>query len=199
MNVFKRHTGIVAPLNIANIDTDIIIPKQFLQKVTRFGFGKHLFHDWRFKDDLGNVLNEDFLLNQGKYQNATILLTRENFGCGSSREHAHWALTDFGFRVIIAPSFADIFYNNSYNNQLLLVKMNHTIIEEMFKIVLDNPGISFTVDLEKQEIITKEKVYLFKINSFYRYCIANGFDRISITLEHEESISRYEKENFIFL
>jgi len=130
-NKFTQHTGIVAPLDAANVDTDAIIPKQFLQKVTRTGFGAHLFHDWRFDDDAGTVPTASFVLNKPEFQGTSILLARENFGCGSSREHAPWALTDFGFHVVIAPSFADIFYGNSFNNQLLPVRLSDEQVDEM--------------------------------------------------------------------
>ncbi|MGL5585562.1 MAG: 3-isopropylmalate dehydratase small subunit, partial [Plesiomonas sp.] len=132
MTGFTQHTGIVAPLDAANIDTDAIIPKQFLQKVTRTGFGQHLFHDWRFLDDAGTQENPAFILNQPEYRRASVLLTRENFGCGSSREHAPWALADYGFKVIIAPSFADIFYGNAINNQLLPVRLAAADIDALF-------------------------------------------------------------------
>ncbi|MFV8766825.1 3-isopropylmalate dehydratase small subunit, partial [Yersinia enterocolitica] len=149
---FAQHRGLVAPLDAANVDTDAIIPKQFLQKVTRTGFGQHLFNDWRFLDDAGKVPNSEFVLNQPRYQGATILLTRENFGCGSSREHAPWALTDFGFKVVIAPSFADIFYGNSFNNQLLPVTLSEGDIDTLFQLVKENEGIEFIVDLEHQTV-----------------------------------------------
>ena len=156
---FTQHTGIVAPLDVANVDTDAIIPKQFLQKITRTGFGSYLFHNWRFNDDEGTIITSDFVLNQPEYKGSSILLTRENFGCGSSREHALWALTDFGFKVIIAPNFADIFYTNSFNNQLLLVKLTDTEIEQMFQCTTTYPGMSFTVDLEAQTVIVRNNIY----------------------------------------
>jgi len=196
---FTQHTGLVAPLDAANVDTDAIIPKQFLQKVTRTGFGQHLFNDWRFIDDAGKIPNPDFVLNKPLYQGTSILLTRENFGCGSSREHAPWALTDFGFRVVIAPSFADIFYSNSFNNQLLLVKLSEAQIDELFQLVEQHPGINFTVDLEAMTIQAGEKTYTFELDSFRRHCMLNGLDSIGLTLQHEASIGAYEAKQPAFL
>lgn len=196
---FTQHTGLVAPLDAANVDTDAIIPKQFLQKVTRTGFGQHLFNDWRFIDDAGKIPNPDFVLNKPLYQGTSILLTRENFGCGSSREHAPWALTDFGFRVVIAPSFADIFYSNSFNNQLLLVKLSEVQIDELFQLVEQHPGINFTVDLEAMTIQAGDKVYTFELDSFRRHCMLNGLDSIGLTLQHEASIGDYEAKQPAFL
>ena len=198
-NKFTQHTGIVAPLDAANVDTDAIIPKQFLQKVTRTGFGQHLFHDWRFEDDAGTVPTPGFVLNKPEFKGTSILLARENFGCGSSREHAPWALTDFGFHVVIAPSFADIFYGNSFNNQLLPVKLSEEEVDELFRLVADQPGISFTVDLEAQTVTAGDKVYSFKLDSFRRHCMINGLDSIGLTLQHEASISQYEQNQPAFL
>ncbi|KNC14184.1 isopropylmalate isomerase [Pantoea sp. RIT-PI-b] len=198
-NKFTQHTGIVAPLDAANVDTDAIIPKQFLQKVTRTGFGAHLFHDWRFEDDAGTVPTASFVLNKPEFKGTSILLARENFGCGSSREHAPWALTDFGFHVVIAPSFADIFYGNSFNNQLLPVKLSDEEVDEMFKLVAAQPGVSFTVDLEAQTVTAGEKTYSFEIDSFRRHCMINGLDSIGLTLQHEASISSYETNQPAFL
>ncbi|MGC0918920.1 3-isopropylmalate dehydratase small subunit [Pantoea agglomerans] len=198
-NKFTQHTGIVAPLDAANVDTDAIIPKQFLQKVTRTGFGQHLFHDWRFEDDAGTVPTPGFVLNKPEFKGTSILLARENFGCGSSREHAPWALTDFGFHVVIAPSFADIFYGNSFNNQLLPVKLSEEEVDELFRLVADQPGISFTVDLEAQTVTASDKVYSFELDSFRRHCMINGLDSIGLTLQHEASISQYEQNQPAFL
>ncbi|PHP92395.1 3-isopropylmalate dehydratase small subunit [Pantoea agglomerans] len=198
-NKFTQHTGIVAPLDAANVDTDAIIPKQFLQKVTRTGFGQHLFHDWRFEDDAGTVPTPGFVLNKPEFKGTSILLARENFGCGSSREHAPWALTDFGFHVVIAPSFADIFYGNSFNNQLLPVKLSEEEVDELFRLVADQPGISFTVDLEAQTVTAGDKVYSFELDSFRRHCMINGLDSIGLTLQHEASISQYEQNQPTFL
>ncbi|ERK12400.1 MAG: 3-isopropylmalate dehydratase small subunit [Pantoea sp.] len=196
---FTQHSGIVAPLDAANVDTDAIIPKQFLQKVTRTGFGAHLFHDWRFDDDAGTVPTASFVLNKPEYKGTSILLARENFGCGSSREHAPWALTDFGFQVVIAPSFADIFYGNSFNNQLLPVKLSDEEVDEMFKLVASHPGISFIVDLEAQTVTAGDKTYSFEIDSFRRHCMINGLDSIGLTLQHEASIADYETNQPAFL
>ncbi|MEN4975657.1 3-isopropylmalate dehydratase small subunit [Pantoea eucalypti] len=198
-NKFIQHTGIVAPLDAANVDTDAIIPKQFLQKVTRTGFGQHLFHDWRFEDDAGTVPTPGFVLNKPEFKGTSILLARENFGCGSSREHAPWALTDFGFHVVIAPSFADIFYGNSFNNQLLPVKLSEEEVDELFRLVAAQPGISFTVDLEAQTVTAGDKVYSFELDSFRRHCMINGLDSIGLTLQHEASISQYEQNQPAFL
>lgn len=190
---FTQHTGLVVPLDAANVDTDAIIPKQFLQKVTRTGFGAHLFNDWRFLDDKGQQPNPEFVLNFPEYQGASILLARENFGCGSSREHAPWALTDYGFKVVIAPSFADIFYGNSFNNQLL-VTLSDEQVDELFKLVQANPGITFEVDLEAQVVKAGDKTYSFKIDDFRRHCMLNGLDSIGLTLQHEAAISDYERK-----
>ncbi|ORM64074.1 3-isopropylmalate dehydratase small subunit [Pantoea rodasii] len=198
-NKFTQHTGIVAPLDAANVDTDAIIPKQFLQKVTRTGFGAHLFHDWRFEDDAGTVPTPGFVLNKPEFKGTSILLARENFGCGSSREHAPWALTDFGFHAVIAPSFADIFYGNSFNNQLLPVKLSDEEVDEMFKLVAAQPGVTFTVDLEAQTVTAGDKSYSFEIDSFRRHCMINGLDSIGLTLQHEASISDYETNQPAFL
>ncbi|MDY4324774.1 3-isopropylmalate dehydratase small subunit [Pectobacterium brasiliense] len=199
MAKFTQHTGLVVPLDAANVDTDAIIPKQFLQKVTRTGFGQHLFHDWRFLDDAGQQPNPKFVLNQPHYKGASILLARENFGCGSSREHAPWALTDYGFKVVIAPSFADIFYGNSFNNQLLPVKLSDEEVDELFKLVDGQEGINFTVDLENQVVQAGSKSYPFEIDSFRRHCMINGLDSIGLTLQHEASITEYEKNQPAFL
>ncbi|WP_219951905.1 3-isopropylmalate dehydratase small subunit [Dickeya zeae] len=199
MAKFTQHTGLVVPLDAANVDTDAIIPKQFLQKVTRTGFGQHLFHDWRFLDDAGQQPNPDFVLNQPRYKGASILLARENFGCGSSREHAPWALADYGFKVVIAPSFADIFYGNSFNSQLLPVKLSDADIDDLFKLVASHEGITFTVDLEAQQVKAGEKTYSFEIDSFRRHCMINGLDSIGLTLQHDASIASYERQQPAFL
>jgi len=196
---FTQHTGLVVPLDAANVDTDAIIPKQFLQKVTRVGFGAHLFNDWRFLDDHGLEPNPDFVLNFPQYKGASILLTRENFGCGSSREHAPWALSDYGFKVVIAPSFADIFYGNSFNNQLLPVTLSDEQVEALFTLGESNPGITFEVDLEAQVVKAGEKTYSFNIDAFRRHCMINGLDSIGLTLQHEEAISAYENKQPAFM
>lgn len=196
---FTQHTGLVVPLDAANVDTDAIIPKQFLQKVTRTGFGAHLFNDWRFLDEKGQQPNPEFVLNFPEYQGASILLARENFGCGSSREHAPWALTDYGFKVVIAPSFADIFYGNSFNNQLLPVTLSDAQVDEMFALVKANPGIKFEVDLEAQVVKAGDKTYSFKIDDFRRHCMLNGLDSIGLTLQHEDAIAEYENKQPAFM
>ncbi|NRN27296.1 3-isopropylmalate dehydratase small subunit [Photorhabdus heterorhabditis] len=199
MEKFIQHTGLVAPLDAANVDTDAIIPKQFLQKVTRTGFGRHLFHDWRFLDDAGEKPNPEFVLNLPCYQGASILLARENFGCGSSREHAPWALTDYGFKVVIAPSFADIFYGNSFNNQLLPVKLDDKDVDELFELVQQNQVCRFTVDLGQQKVHAGNKSYDFEIDNFRRHCMMNGLDSIGLTLQHLDDIIAYEQEQPAFL
>ncbi|OCG15681.1 3-isopropylmalate dehydratase small subunit [Gilliamella sp. Fer1-1] len=199
MAKFTKHTGLVVPLDAANVDTDAIIPKQFLQKVTRTGFGKHAFHEWRFLDDAGEQPNPEFVLNKPRYKGASILLARENFGCGSSREHAPWALADYGFKAIIGSSFADIFYNNSFNNQLLLVNLSEADVDELFKIVEANEGIEFTIDLVNEIVTAGDKQYPFKIDAFKRHCLLNGLDNIGLTLQHEEAISDFEQKIPSFL
>ncbi|KXI21527.1 3-isopropylmalate dehydratase small subunit [Photobacterium sanguinicancri] len=189
---FKQHTGLVVPLDTANIDTDAIIPKQFLQKVTRTGFGKHLFHDWRFLDDAGKQANPEFVMNAPRYQGASILLARENFGCGSSREHAPWALADYGIQVMIAPSFADIFYGNSINNQMVPVRLTEHEVDEIFQFVESTEGAEINVDLEKMLVIANNKQYHFEIDEFRRHCLLNGLDNIGLTLQHEDKIAAYE-------
>lgn len=196
---FKQHTGLVVPLDASNVDTDAIIPKQFLQKVNRIGFGAHLFHEWRFLDGAGTQPNPDFVLNYPRYQGASILLARENFGCGSSREHAPWALDDYGIRVIIAPSFADIFYGNSLNNQMLPIKLSDQEVEELFQFVTANEGATITVDLESQTVMANQKTYQFDIDSFRRHCLLNGLDNIGLTLQHADKIAEYEKNIPAFL
>jgi 3-isopropylmalate/(R)-2-methylmalate dehydratase small subunit len=192
---FIIHKGIVAPLDRVNIDTDAIIPKQFLRKVERTGFGKHLFHEWRYTDYEGTKENPDFILNKTPYRNATILLTRDNFGCGSSREHAPWALSDYGFRVIIAPSFADIFYNNCVKNGILLVTLKAEDIENLFQQANTASGVQFTADLEKQVVIdAKKKEYSFTINSFAKTCLLKGLDQIGWTLQFQNKIDDFEKK-----
>ncbi|MBY7903450.1 3-isopropylmalate dehydratase small subunit [Vibrio fluvialis] len=196
---FQQHTGLVVPLDAANVDTDAIIPKQFLQKVNRIGFGKHLFHDWRFLDDAGQQPNPDFVMNKPRYQGASILLTRENFGCGSSREHAPWALADYGIRVMIAPSFADIFYGNSINNQMVPVRLTEQEVDELFTYVEANEGAEITVDLESMTVSANGKSYSFEIDEFRRHCLLNGLDNIGLTLQHESKIAEYEAKIPSFL
>ncbi|MCL9775145.1 3-isopropylmalate dehydratase small subunit [Vibrio methylphosphonaticus] len=199
MSGFKQHTGLVVPLDIANIDTDAIIPKQFLQKVTRTGFGQHLFNDWRFLDDAGQQPNPEFIMNAPRYQGASILLARENFGCGSSREHAPWALADYGIQVMIAPSFADIFYGNSINNQMVPVRLTEQEVDELFHFVNDNEGAEITVNLESMTVSANGKEYSFKIDEFRRHCLLNGLDNIGLTLQHADKIAAYEAQIPSFL
>lgn len=199
MSGFQQHTGLVVPLDAANVDTDAIIPKQFLQKVNRTGFGKHLFHDWRFLDDAGEKANPEFVMNQPRYQGASILLARENFGCGSSREHAPWALADYGIRVMIAPSFADIFYGNSINNQMVPVRLTEQEVDELFSYVHDTEGATITVDLEALSVTANGKTYHFEIDDFRRHCLLNGIDNIGLTLQHEAKIAEYEAKIPSFL
>ncbi len=196
---FQQHTGLVVPLDAANVDTDAIIPKQFLQKVNRIGFGQHLFHDWRFLDDAGKQPNPQFVMNQPRYQGASILLARENFGCGSSREHAPWALADYGIRVMIAPSFADIFYGNSINNQMVPVRLTEQEVDELFTYVHDNEGAEITVDLESMTVSANGQTYSFEIDEFRRHCLLNGLDNIGLTLQHESKIADYEAKIPSFL
>ncbi|PMN93375.1 3-isopropylmalate dehydratase small subunit [Enterovibrio norvegicus] len=199
MSGIKQHTGLVAPLDAANVDTDAIIPKQFLQKVNRTGFGKHLFHDWRFLDEAGQQDNPEFVLNQPRYKGASVLLARENFGCGSSREHAPWALADFGFQVMIAPSFADIFYGNSINNQMVPVQLTEAEVNELFAFVADNEGAEISLDLEAQTVTAGDKSYSFEIDAFRRHCLLEGLDSIGLTLQHSDKIAEYEAKIPSFL
>ncbi|MFQ1848157.1 3-isopropylmalate dehydratase small subunit [Aeromonas veronii] len=192
MTGFKQHKGIVVPLDSANVDTDAIIPKQFLQKVNRIGFGKHLFHDWRFLDDAGQQSNPEFVLNQPQFAGASILLARENFGCGSSREHAPWALADYGFKTIIAPSFADIFYGNAINNGMVPVRLKEEEVDALFQLVAAKPGIEIEVDLEANQVRAGSLCCGFEIDEFRRYCLLNGLDAIGLTLQHEAAISAFE-------
>ncbi|MEK4297942.1 3-isopropylmalate dehydratase small subunit [Oceanobacillus sp. FSL W8-0428] len=191
MEPFKEHKGIAAPLNRGNVDTDQIIPKQFLKRIERTGFGEFLFFHWRFDDD-GN-LRDDFVLNQPKYENATILLAGDNFGCGSSREHAPWALEDYGFKVIIAPDFADIFYNNSLKNGILVIKMNEEQVQQWMKKA--EQGLTLDVDLEKQEITdTDGTVVSFDIPPYHKEKLLNGWDDIALTLLEEDAIQAFEEK-----
>lgn len=193
MITFTEHTGIILPLNIANVDTDSIIPKQFLKETTRVNFGKYLFFNWRFVENTNNTPNLDFILNKPYYQNSNILLTRQNFGCGSSREHAVWALIDYGFRVIISSSFADIFYKNSFINNLLLITLSDLEINSLFEYTkqLKNKALC-TVNLNNKKIHTENKTYSFQIHDSYRNRILKNLDRINLTLQHHSAIQIYE-------
>lgn len=191
MEPFKRHKGLVAPLDRVNVDTDQIIPKQFLKRIERTGFGRFLFFDWRYDDDLKPDPN--FELNQERYQGASILLARDNFGCGSSREHAPWALLDYGFKVIIAPSFADIFYNNCFQNGILPIYLPSETVEELFQRVEQTPGYTLDVDLEACEIRDEQGLVIsFEIDPYRRHCLLEGLDNIALTLQHEDAIAAYE-------
>ena len=184
-----------APLDQINVDTDQIIPKQFLRKIERTGFGVHLFHDWRYLDDEGTQLNPDFVLNYPRYQGAQILLTRENFGCGSSREHAPWALKDYGFKCVIASSFADIFFNNCRKNGILAVILQPEAIQSLFEEVEANEGCQLTVDLPQQIVRSPEgKKYYFEVDVFAKNCLLKGLDDIGWTLQFEEKINAYEQQ-----
>ncbi|MGM0615068.1 MAG: 3-isopropylmalate dehydratase small subunit [Pseudomonadota bacterium] len=203
MKKFERFEGVVAPLDRANVDTDLIIPKQFLKSIKRTGFGVNLFDELRYLDegqpgqDCSNrPLNPDFVLNQPRYQNAEILLTRRNFGCGSSREHAPWALEDFGFKVIIAPSFADIFYNNAFKNGLLLVRLEEDEIERLFQETEEREGYALDVDLENQRIITpRGEILEFDVDEFRKHCLLEGLDDIGITLQDDAVIRQFEQQH----
>ncbi|HAO38669.1 MAG TPA: 3-isopropylmalate dehydratase small subunit [Gammaproteobacteria bacterium] len=198
MQAFKTLTSIAAPLDRANIDTDAIIPKQFLKSIKRSGFGPNLFDEWRYLDHgevgMNNTkrpLNKDFVLNQPEYQGAKILLTRENFGCGSSREHAPWALEDYGFKVIIAPSFADIFYNNCFKNGILPIVQNNGVMDELF-----NFKGEITIDLESQSVDANDKTYTFEVDAERKRRLLNGLDDISLTLQYEDEIKSFETTYF---
>ncbi|WP_296830855.1 3-isopropylmalate dehydratase small subunit [Thiomicrospira sp.] len=202
MNQFTKLTAIVAPLDRSNVDTDAIIPKQFLKSIKRTGFGPNLFDEWRYldvgqpgEDSSQRPLNPDFVLNQPRYQSAKILLARENFGCGSSREHAPWALKDYGFDVVIAPSFADIFFNNCFKNGILPIPLPEKQVDDLFKAVESKEGYELTVDLEQQQIVTPAgQVIDFEVDAFRRHCLLNGLDDIGLTLVHAENIKAYEQK-----
>ena len=205
MEKFTVFKGLVAPLDRENVDTDAIIPKQFLKSIKKTGFGQNLFDEWRYKDhgEPGQdcsirPLNFDFVLNQPRYQGASILLARKNFGCGSSREHAPWALDQYGFRAVIAPSFADIFFNNCYKNGLLPVVLSESQIDHLFHETLAFPGYELTVDLDRQEVIAADqRNYAFDITPFRKYCLTNGFDDIGLTLQSANKIKAYEAERLL--
>jgi 3-isopropylmalate/(R)-2-methylmalate dehydratase small subunit len=202
MQAFIRLNGLVAPLDRSNVDTDAIIPKQFLKSIKRTGFGPNLFDEWRYLDhgEIGmdcskRPLNHDFILNQPRYQGARILLARDNFGCGSSREHAPWALLDYGFQVVIAPSFADIFASNCCKNGILPVVLTAQEVDRLFSEVAARPGYRLDVDLEKQQVTTPEGgVCAFEIDSFRKKCLLQGLDEISLTLQHAEQIKAFEAQ-----
>ncbi|GAA0684117.1 3-isopropylmalate dehydratase small subunit [Marinobacterium maritimum] len=200
MRKFTQHTGIAAPLDRANVDTDMIIPKQFLKSIKRAGFGPNLFDELRYLDEgqpdqdcSGRPLNPEFVLNKARYQGTSVLLARENFGCGSSREHAPWALDDFGIRVVIAPSFADIFYNNCFKNGLLPIVLPEAQVDQLFREVDAAEGYELTVDLERQVVVTPAgEEFGFEVDAFRKHCLLNGLDDIGLTLQHADEIKAYE-------
>ena len=200
MEKFIRKEVLVAPLDLANVDTDAIIPKQFMKSIERTGFGPNLFDQWRYldrgepgRDNSKRPLNPDFVLNQKRYQGVTALLGRENFGCGSSREHAPWALLQYGFQTVIAPSFADIFYNNSLKNGLLLIKLDPQIVDRLFKETQAKEGYRLGLDLESQTLTTPSgESFRFDLDPFRKHCIMNGLDEIGLTLEHADQIKAFE-------
>jgi 3-isopropylmalate/(R)-2-methylmalate dehydratase small subunit len=203
MEKFTREEGLVAPLDRANVDTDAIIPKQFLKSIQRTGFGPNLFDEWRYldrgepgMDNSRRPLNPDFILNRPEYRGATVLLARENFGCGSSREHAPWALAQFGFQAVVAPSFADIFYNNSLKNGLLLIKLDAKIVDQLFREAGTQGGYRLAVDLEDQSVTTPGgESFHFDIDPFRKHCIMNGLDDIGLTLAHADEIRAFEAKH----
>ncbi|MBQ1456138.1 MAG: 3-isopropylmalate dehydratase small subunit [Thermoguttaceae bacterium] len=192
MKPFTQHTGLVVPMDRSDVDTDQLVPKQFLKRIERSGFGQFLFYDWRYLDDGSD--NPEFELNRPEYRGATILLARRNFGCGSSREHAPWAIADYGFRVVIASSFADIFYSNSFKNGILLIRFTEETIEKLFARAAAVPGWKLTVDLEKMLITDDGGLELpFELDEFRRNCLLNGLDDIGLTLQKEDAILAWEK------
>lgn len=205
MQAFRIHKGLVAPLDRENVDTDAIIPKQFLKSIKKSGFGPNLFDEWRYldqgepgQDPATRRANPDFVLNQPRYKGASVLLTRKNFGCGSSREHAPWALDQYGFRAIIAPSYADIFFNNSFKNGLLPIVLPESAVNQLFDEVKAFVGYQLTVDLERQVVVKPDGAELpFEIESFRKYCLLNGFDDIGLTLRHADKIKAFEAERLL--
>lgn len=205
MKKFNLHTGLVAPMDRENVDTDAIIPKQFLKSIRKTGFGPNLFDAWRYLDagfpgqnPTSRKPNPDFVLNQPRYAGASVLLARKNFGCGSSREHAPWALDQFGFRVIIAPSYADIFFNNSFKNGLLPIVLPEAQVAQLFDEALAFPGYSLTIDLERQVIIKPQGEEIgFEVEMFRKYCLLNGFDDIGLTLLQSDKIKAFEAKRLV--
>jgi len=203
MEKFAQLDGLVVPLDRANVDTDAIIPKQFLKSIKRSGFGPNAFDEWRYldhgepgMDNSKRQINPDFVLNQPRYQGAQILLARENFGCGSSREHAPWALEDYGFRAIIAPSFADIFFNNCFKNGLLPIRLDAAKVDVLFKAVEAAPGYRLKIDLERQSITAPDGMaYQFEVEAFRKHCLLNGLDDIGLTLQHVGEIKAFEAKH----
>ncbi|TCI04836.1 3-isopropylmalate dehydratase small subunit [Corallincola luteus] len=194
MSGITTFTGLAAPLDHSHVDTDQIIPKQFLTKVERVGFGQHCFHDWRYLDEAGEQENPDFILNAPRYKGGEVLLARENFGCGSSREHAPWALKEMGFQVVIAPTFADIFYGNAINNGMLPIRLTEAQVQQLFEEVVAEEGSKITVDLENQKVIAPSGAsFGFDIDPFHRECIMKGLDSIGWTLQFADQIKTYEQ------
>ncbi|MEB4800112.1 3-isopropylmalate dehydratase small subunit [Acinetobacter soli] len=202
MKAYTVEQGIVAPLDRANVDTDLIIPKQFLKSIKRTGFGDNLFDELRYldegypgQDNSKRPVNPDFVLNQPRYQSANILIARKNFGCGSSREHAPWALNEYGFRTVIAPSFADIFFNNCFKNGMLPVILSEEIVEQLFQECAENEGYTLTVDLAAQEVKTPSgQAFAFDIDPFRKHCLLNGLDDIGLTLQNADAIHEFERQ-----
>ena len=202
MQKFTVHKGLVAPMDRENVDTDAIIPKQFLKSIRKTGFGPNLFDAWRYldqgepgQDPASRKPNPDFVLNQPRYAGASILLARQNFGCGSSREHAPWALDQYGFRAIIAPSYADIFFNNSFKNGLLPIVLSESQVAQLFDETFAFPGYSLTIDLERQRIVKPDgSEFAFEVQAFRKYCLINGLDDIGLTLRHKDKIQAFEAE-----
>ncbi|MDQ1913034.1 3-isopropylmalate dehydratase small subunit [Paenibacillus sp. GD4] len=191
MEAFTKHTGLVGPVDRVNVDTDAIIPKQFLKRIERSGFGQFLFYEWRF--DLNGKEIAEFSLNQPRYQGASVLISRANFGCGSSREHAPWAIQDYGFKVVIAPSFADIFYNNCFKNGILPIKLSEEQVEELFQRTAKSEGYQLTVDLENKKITDAQGLEIsFDLDEHRRQFLLQGLDDIGLTLKHEDKIAAYE-------
>ncbi|HOX68117.1 MAG TPA: 3-isopropylmalate dehydratase small subunit [Burkholderiaceae bacterium] len=205
MNPFRVHQGLVAPMDRENVDTDAIIPKQFLKSIKKSGFGINLFDEWRYldagfpgQDPAARRPNPDFVLNQSRYRGASVLIARKNFGCGSSREHAPWALDQYGFRVVIAPSFADIFFDNCFKNGLLPIVLPESQVASLFDEVAAFVGYQLTVDLERQVIVKADGTELpFEVQAFRKYCLLNGFDDIGLTLRHADKIKAYEAERLL--
>ena len=205
MNPFRIHKGLVAPMDRENVDTDAIIPKQFLKSIKRSGFGPNLFDAWRYldagapgQDPATRKPNPDFVLNQARYQGASVLITRKNFGCGSSREHAPWALDQYGFRALIAPSYADIFFNNCFKNGLLPIVLPEAAVARLFDEVAAFPGYELTIDLERQVVVKPDGTELaFEVEAFRKYCLLGGFDDIALTLRHADKIRAFEAERLL--
>lgn len=200
MDKFVTHTGIAVALNRANVDTDAIIPKQFLKSIKRTGFGEHLFDGWRYLDEgepgvdcTKRPLNPDFELNRAEFQGGTVLVAGPNFGCGSSREHAPWALQQYGFKAVISSSFADIFFNNCFKNGFLPIVLKEEEVKEIFAVIDAKPGIEITVSLEHQTVSIASKSYSFNVDAFRKHCLMNGFDDIGLTLQHRDEIIAFEK------